>query len=144
MIVKIINFEKTYKLRHSVLWPHKSIENCFIDIDQNGVHFGCYFKDELISIGSFFRMKNEDFPFHLIQFRLRAMATNLLHKGLGAGTTLINFASKFLKQNCSADIIWCDARELAVNFYKKNDFEILKGPYDIPIIGKHYLMSKNL
>lgn len=144
MIVKIIDPSQTYLLRHLVLWPHKSINECFIDVDDIGVHFGCYLNNEIISIGSFFEMKNEFFSNGLIQFRLRAMATNLNYNGMGAGSLIIINAIKYLKKKYNIDIIWCDARENAIGFYKKLGFKLIKGPYEIPIIGKHYLMCMNI
>ena len=144
MIVKIISSEQTYDLRHSVLWPHKKKENCFIDIDNIGTHFGCFINKELVSVGSFFVLSNDNISSDLKQFRLRAMATNPTFKGLGAGSALLNFASKHLHHFCEAEVIWCDAREIAVDFYKKNNFNVIKGPYNIPIIGKHYLMFKRI
>ena len=142
MNVKLISSKETYNLRHIVLWPHKPIDKCFIDIDDSGYHFGFFQNNQLVSIGSFFEINNESFPSNLIQFRLRAMASS--SKGIGAGSLLINSAINYLKINEKANIIWCDARKAAVGFYEKNGFKILKGPYEIPIIGTHYLMYKKL
>ena len=40
--------------------------------------------------------------------------------------------------------IWFNAREKAVNFYKKNGFQIIGSVFDVPSIGPHYLMYKFL
>ena len=43
-----------------------------------------------------------------------------------------------------ADVIWCNARIKAVPFYKREGFKIIGDEFDIPNIGPHYLMAKNL
>ena len=44
----------------------------------------------------------------------------------------------------NAKIIWCNARENAVNFYKKNRYQIIGESFNIKDIGLHYLMYKVL
>jgi len=40
------------------------------------------------------------------------------------------------------DLLWCDARKVALGFYEKMGFKILGDFYEIPIIGPHKLMYK--
>lgn len=43
-----------------------------------------------------------------------------------------------------ADLIWCNARIKAVNFYENLGFEKLGDKFMIPEIGEHYIMAKPL
>jgi [ribosomal protein S5]-alanine N-acetyltransferase len=146
MIVKLITAKDTYPLRHLILWPHKhNLSDCSIEIDDKGIHFGSFKNNDVVSIGSFFSSNISDFDeMAHCQFRLRAMASNHHLKTKGGGKALLLFAQKYLKSTHKADLIWCDAREVAVGFYKKLGFSIFKGPYEIPVIGTHYLMYKKL
>jgi ribosomal protein S18 acetylase RimI-like enzyme len=38
------------------------------------------------------------------------------------------------------DVLWCDAREVALGFYEQLGFERIDEWYDIPNIGKHQFM----
>ncbi len=46
------------------------------------------------------------------------------------------------KRDC--DILWCNARLLAVNFYKSVGFKIIGELFDIEAIGPHYYMYKEI
>ena len=77
------------------------------------------------------------------QFRLRGMATHPDHVGKGIGKALLTFAMDHLKAQ-HADLLWCNARVLAVPFYEKLGF-IREGPeFDIPGIGGHFLMHRKV
>ncbi len=139
-----IDPKKAYFIRHKVLWPHKKINDCRIDIDhhEDAFHVGAYCYEELVSIGSFFKLKNKKLPFDN-QYRLRAMATLFNYQKIGAAKALIDFSTEKLRI-LNQDIVWCDARIIAVPFYEKIGFIKIGDPYDIPIIGAHYLMYKTL
>ena len=40
-------------------------------------------------------------------------------------------------------LLWCNARIIAIEFYKKIGFQIKGEEFDIADIGKHYFMYKN-
>lgn len=145
MEVRIISATQTYSLRHKVLWPHKvNTSDCFIDIDDEPLafHVGVFDENDLISIGSFFAQPSPKIQ-AISPYRLRAMATDKSFHQRGAGKLLIEFAISVLKQrNC--DVLWCDAREIAVGFYSSLGFSKIDQPYEIPIIGKHFFMWKSV
>ena len=47
-----------------------------------------------------------------------------------------------LLQKKDVDIIWCNARLGAFNFYKKLGFEVIGDIFNIKDIGPHYYMFK--
>jgi GNAT superfamily N-acetyltransferase len=103
---------------------------------------GIYFKSDIIGVCSFFK-NSHNALLDKNQFQLRGMAVLKSHQKKGLGKALIKFGENLLHQK-KASIVWCNAREIAVNFYKNNGFDIISKPFNIPNIGIHYVMSKSL
>ncbi len=145
VVVKPIPPSATYPLRHSVLWPHIALEtDCTIDIDQreDAVHLGAFLGKKLVSICSLFEMKSEKLE-HQKQYRLRAMATHPDFRNQDVGRKLVEFAIDLLREK-HYDILWCDAREVALGFYSKIGFRIQGDWYEVPHVGKHKTMYFDL
>ena len=143
--VKTITTKETYPLRLEVLWQHKnSLDECKLDIDDltTTFHVGAYKNGEIVAIGTFLQQQNEKFE-ATNQYRLRAMASSPKVRGENFGKLLIEFAIEELK-NRKVDLLWCDARKVALGFYEKMGFKIKGDFYEIPIIGKHKLMYKRI
>ena len=143
-LVKHIKPKECYSIRHQVLWQHKVLEDCGIDIDdqEDAFHLGAYTGEELVCVGSFFRQRHAKFS-EQHQYRLRAMATLSSAQNTGAAKALLNTSFQILKEKCQ-DLLWCDARIKSTGFYEKLGFQKLGDTYSIPIIGLHYLMYKTL
>jgi len=135
----------TQSLRHRVLWPHlTSPEVCVIDIDnrEDAFHVGVFDAETLISIGSFFRISSPRLM-QQYQYRLRAMATDPDYRRRHAGEQLIAFACEELFKR-KMDVLWCDARLMAVPFYESIGFSKFNDVYEVPLIGPHHFMWKEL
>jgi ribosomal protein S18 acetylase RimI-like enzyme len=61
----------------------------------------------------------------------------------GIGNELILQAENYCRQQKGA-VIWFNAREKAVRFYEKNDYQILGDAFEIPDVGIHFVMYKKL
>lgn len=144
MEVKQIDAKDTYSLRHKILRPHGSIEDCYYpgDNDDLTFHLGAYVNDKLVSVASFYMDNHPDIE-NEYQFRLRGMATLDEHRGQGMSSALLRTAFPLIKKN-HVDTIWCNARTSAHGFYKKVGFEEIGRVFDIDPIGPHQLMRKNL
>lgn len=139
--VKKISAVATYPLRHEVLWPHIEKEaDCGIEVDkQEGTfHVGALKDETVVSIATFLIEKHEDIPYKN-QYRLRAMATSPEHRGANFGKKVIEFAIQELR-NRNVEVVWCDAREVALGFYEKLGFKVTGDFYNVPDIGPHKLM----
>jgi predicted GNAT family N-acyltransferase len=140
--VRQISAMETQPLRHRVLWPHKpDVASCTIDIDQraDAIHLGAYdLADVLVGVCSLFEMATPKLE-GCKQFRLRAMATAPEVRGSGAGKAIVLEALR-LTGGMGADLLWCDARKVALNFYSACGFSEIDEWYEIPIIGPHKLM----
>jgi len=144
ILVKLIQAKDCYSIRQQILWQHKTVAGCGIDIDEQegSFHLGAFLNNELVCIGSFFKQHNSNFP-QAKQYRLRAMATLPSAQKKGTAKSLVEFAVQKL-QSENIDLLWCDARIVATGFYEKLGFSIKGDSYEIPIIGSHYLMYKKL
>lgn len=143
ILIKKITAEATYKIRLEVLRKDISLPCQFQgDLEAETLHVGVFLTDDLVGVSSF--MKNENALFtDKNQYQLRGMATLSEARGKGCGKQLIDFAVQRL-QHKKATILWCKAREVAVDFYKKTGFLIIGDPFFIPQIGMHYIMYKRL
>ncbi len=143
--VGIITSKETHPLRFEVLWQHKnSLNECGLEIDdlESTFHVGAYKNEELVSIGTFLLQNNEKFK-ELKQYRLRAMATSPKVRGENFGKKIIEFAINELQKR-NVELLWCDAREIALGFYEKMGFKTVGDFYDVPQIGLHKLMYKKI
>jgi GNAT superfamily N-acetyltransferase len=142
--VRKIKPEETYSLRHRVLRPHQTVEDCMYDTDHEeyGFHVGAFDQGRLISIASFCIEKNPDFSIEK-QYRLRAMATLEEFRKVGAGRAVVNYAENLIKKQ-GADVLWCKGRTTVQEYYQKLGFQPHGDVFDYPPIGPHIVMYKKL
>ncbi|QEE48285.1 GNAT family N-acetyltransferase [Flavobacterium alkalisoli] len=140
--VKQISSQQTYAVRQPVLRPGKHIDSCIFDGDDlpQTVHFGVYDSDNLVGIVSVFRVSHPDFA-NANQYQLRGMAVLPTHQKKGLGDLLLEAAENYIKQQ-GTDLIWFNAREVAVGFYSKAGYTISGELFEIPTVGPHYVMFK--
>lgn len=141
MTIKQIQPEETRLLRHLVLWPHRpTVADCTIDIDHrpDAIHLGAVLDGQIIGVCSLFQMDTPKLS-QVRQYRLRAMATHPEFRGTGAGRALVEEALRRVGE-MQQDVLWCDARAVALGFYDRLGFKTIDEWYDVPIIGPHKLM----
>ena len=69
------------------------------------------------------------------------MATHPAYRGRGAGRLLVEHALRLLQER-GADLLWCNARLIAVPFYARLGFQVQGPEFDIPGIGPHHVMGR--
>jgi predicted GNAT family N-acyltransferase len=139
--VSQIQPDQTKELRHLVLWPHlASVADCSIDIDdrQDAIHLGTFHEKRIVAIGSFFELHSTKIN-SVLQYRLRAMASDPSYRGMHAGKLLVEEGISILRSK-GVDALWCDARLNAVGFYSRLGFQSLPEVYEVPLIGPHKFM----
>ena len=142
--VKRILAAETYPVRQQVLRQGKPIASCMFDGDEEKttIHLGLFFYGTLSGVVSYIRIKTE-YSASDNQYQLRGMAILLPFQGKKLGEVLLSEGERILKElNCN--FIWCNSREVAVNFYKRNGFVVEGESFVIPSIGVHYKMHKKL
>lgn len=142
-MIKRISAEETLPLRSRVLRPGMDLSACVFPIDSldSTFHLGGFVDGQLVVIATFFPDHHPDFGDG--GFKLRGMATDPDFSGRGYGAELIKFAVKELR-SANASYIWCNARSSAVVFYQKLGFELISGAFEIPGVGPHFNMIKQL
>lgn len=143
-MIKIISSKDTIPIRHKVLRAGKPIESCFFDGDtlETTIHFGLFIANELKGVASVFENDHKKFSENK-QFQLRGMAILDSNQSSGLGTTLLKAVEEHVSHQ-NGKLLWCNAREKAINFYSKNNYTKIDTPFEIETIGTHYMMYKKL
>lgn len=143
-MIKIITSKQTHLIRHEVLRKGKPIESCFFDDDDlpSTFHFGIFENNELKGVVSTYTQSNSIFQ-ESNQYQVRGMAVLDSEQKKGYGKSLMEYLEQFLKEE-KADLIWFNAREGAVNFYKKLNYSVTGIPFEIKNIGIHLIMFKKV
>lgn len=112
--IEQISHELTWRIRRDVLYPGQPLDKIRLTDDENGMHFGLFDDNKLISVISFFKSENS------IQFR--KFATLEPYQRKGYGTELLNYLLK-ISESEKYERIWCNARKNASGFYSKFGFK---------------------
>lgn len=142
--VKIISSLETHEVRHPVLREGRPKEDCVFngDDDPDTFHLGLYLLNELVGVVTFIKNHHPDLA-NPNQYQLRGMAVLSSAQGKNYGSLLIDAGNQILMEK-KIGLVWCNAREKALNFYLRNGFEIFGEPFEIPQIGTHFSMFKSL
>jgi predicted GNAT family N-acyltransferase len=142
--IQKISSKDTFSVRHLVLRVGKPIESCQFDGDdlESSAHFGLLVDEKLIGVVSLFKNNNAVFNCEN-QYQIRGMAVLPEFQRKNYGQELVKQCEVYCKMN-KASLIWFNAREHAVSFYKKLDYDKIGSPFNVSDIGLHYLMNKNL
>ena len=108
--LKQIQAYETRALRHKVMWPDKPIDFVILPNDADGLHYGLFENQQLISVISLFVDGDH------AQFR--KFATDNAYQGKGYDTQLLNFMIAEAKRLRVRELS-CDARVTAIGFYEK-------------------------
>jgi len=140
--IKQIPSKNTFAVRLPVLRPGKPVESCIFEGDDlpSTVHFGVFDDQNLAGIVSVFEVST---PLLLQQkqFQLRGMAVLDAYQKKGLGEKLVKAAEEYITTR-GGEVIWFNAREIAVGFYNKMGCEIIGEPFTIGDIGIHYVMYR--
>jgi len=142
--VDLIPVEDTYPLRLLVLRPGGVVADCYFegDRDFDTFHSAFFEGKQILSVASFL---HRTLPEIAVQpaIQLRGMATHPDYRQQGLGKILVEDSVR-RSTELGYRVMWCNAREIAVPFYEKLGFKITGQPFEVPKIGRHYVMVKNL
>ena len=135
MDIRKIPYQSTWDIRHKVMWPNEPIDYVILPNDKNGIHFGLFISEKLVSIVSVF-VEDQSAQF-------RKFATLEEEQGKGFGSKLLRFLFEELAfQNIEK--VWCNARLDKANFYErfglyKTAETFSKGGIDYVIMEKYLI-----
>jgi GNAT superfamily N-acetyltransferase len=74
-------------------------------------------------------------------WRLRGMATRPADRGRGLGRRLLHACFRHVRAT-GGGLLWCNARVVALGFYRQLGLRIEGDEFDIPDVGPHFVMSR--
>jgi GNAT superfamily N-acetyltransferase len=102
----------TLMVRQAELYPKLLLKKLKLDEDEDGIHFGLFYQNKLISVVSCFGRGDG-----VIQFRKFATLKEFQYQGFGSA--LLQYIFDYAEEQ-RVHKIWCNARITAVKFYKKS------------------------
>jgi len=112
--IRQVSVDDVFPLRQEVLWPDKPLSYVKIDNDDEGIHFGLYVDDLLVTVISIF-IENG-------QAQFRKFATLESYRGCGYGSRIFKHMLAYLSDQ-SVQRVWCNARLEASDFYRRFGFK---------------------
>ncbi len=76
-------------------------------------------------------------------WRLRGMAVEPGHRGQGVGARLLTRCLGHVLDH-GGRVVWCNAREAAVGFYRANGWRVVSDAFDLQPSGPHHVMRLDL
>ncbi|MZQ87085.1 GNAT family N-acetyltransferase [Paenibacillus sp. 5J-6] len=133
MEIKNIQKEQAWQLRHEVMWPERDLSYVQLSDDDEGIHYGLFADEALISVVSLF--------IHGEEAQFRKFATKVSSQGKGYGSQLLRH---MLREAMLLGVkrIYCNARSNKVSFYEKfglavTDKQFTKGGKDYVIMESY-------
>lgn len=111
--IRRINVEDTLPLRRDVLYPQQTLDGVRVAHDEDGLHFGLFEKNHLVTVVSLFPGNGS------AQFR--KLATTPACQGKGYGSSMLAHLVQFCRKE-RIGLLWCNARDTAESFYIKLGF----------------------
>ncbi|MEO8948374.1 MAG: GNAT family N-acetyltransferase, partial [Mucilaginibacter sp.] len=130
-MIKFVDADEILHIRNKVLRNGKlNPDECRFPTDKisGAFHLGAYVAGKLVSITSVHPQSYGEFIGD--GYQLRGMATTPEYQGRGFGNQLLNFATVYLREQ-KAGYLWCNARKVALKFYRDCGFETISGEFEI-------------
>jgi len=139
-----ISAKECLPLRQEVLRNGKDFSFCKFKGDtlNNTCHLGAFKQQNLVGIVSLFEAKLTHFK-TASQYQLRGMAISPKFQGHGIGKSLLIAAENWLIKK-QIELVWCNARTSALDFYKKQHYQSLGEEFQIEGVGPHIKLYKFL
>ena len=143
MKLELIEIEvgRIIDLRWQVLRAGMPRASALFEGDESARHFAAIDADDGDAVLACLSMMPQPFNGE-DAWQLRGMACAEHCRGQGLGRQLMEKMQATLFAQQDAWLIWCNAREVAVGFYKKCGWQIESEAFDIPSAGLHFKMSK--
>ena len=140
-----ITAEETYPVRQPVLRPGRPAAECVFEGDTKAttLHLGALIDGTMAGVASY--MNNSHSYFNAsVQFQLRGMAVLPEFRNKKIGELLLLQGEKELLKEHHELLLWFNARESAIDFYRKYGYQTKGDLFMIPNVCKHIVMYKQL
>jgi ribosomal protein S18 acetylase RimI-like enzyme len=120
-----------------VLRPHQTIEQMAETEPADAFAVGAFEDDALIAVGL---AGPEGDPG---AWRVRGMAASPPARGRGAGTAVLDALLRHAREQ-RADRVWASVRTPARSLYERAGFAAVSEEFELPEIGPHVIMSREV
>jgi GNAT superfamily N-acetyltransferase len=153
--VRRITAAETHPLRMAVLRPGRPEAECEFPGDEHELtfHAGAELDGRIVSIASLYlEPRPADAPGGAARgpdhdagtaWRLRGMATEPELRRSGAGAAALAACEQHAREH-GATLAWCNARVEAIGFYERLGWHVLGEEFEIPTVGPHFVMEREL
>ncbi len=142
--IKLVEAEEIRPLRHKMLRQGQdySTTSYLRDNEKLTFHLGVTLEEKIVSCATFYPEETNKMEGNN-PYRLRGMATDSIYLRNGYGKQIMQEAFQILKLK-KCNLLWCNARILAVPFYQSVGLQEIGDLFDIADIGPHYYMYKEI
>lgn len=145
--IEIVPIEEILALRTRALRPHfepGQLAHFEGDECEDSLHVAAREGGDVIGCVTFMR-RPAPFAPEEPAIQLRGMAVAAARRGEGVGARMLARGMDLLAIHASpARVLWCNARERAVPFYARQGFVTHGEYFDVPVIGPHVVMWREL
>jgi ribosomal protein S18 acetylase RimI-like enzyme len=138
--VRRIGAAEVRPLRHVVLRPGRLFEETAFpgDDEAASAHFGAFRGAELLAVATLLDAPHPERAGERA-CQLRGMASAPHVRGEGYGAAVLDACVAEARARGAA-LVWCNAREAALGFYRRHGFVATGERFEIPGIGPHFRM----
>ncbi len=135
--IRAVAIAETRMLRQSVLRSHETIEQIAAEEPAEAFAAGGFDGERLIAVGIVAPSGEPG------RWRVRGMATASGERGRGVGRGVLDALLEHARAS-GGQRVWCNARVPAKSFYERAGFHACSDVFDVPPIGPHLVMEREL
>lgn len=140
--VRRATLDEILALRHAVLRPGRPLATAHFDGDDEPttVHLAAVLEPgDVVGCCTLLPRPLDGRP----GWQLRGMATRADVARRGVGSAVLRAADAVVRDRGGARL-WCNARLVAVPFYASAGWRVVSGAFDVPGIGPHHVMVREI
>jgi GNAT superfamily N-acetyltransferase len=143
--IRHISAEETIAVRWPVLRPGFPRETAEFsgDTEPTTFHLGVFVEGRLVGVASVYDVPCPEVSDPVHPCQLRGMATVPEVRGSGCGRALLAACVENARVR-GCDLLWCNARVSAADFYSRAGWQVIGAQFDIPTVGPHFPMRLRL
>ena len=144
VVARRATLDEIFRVRWEVLRPGRPIEAAQFPGDDapESIHVGAFERQtgRNVACATLTRVAWQGEP----AWQLRGMGVLREHQGTGVGKMLLEETERLAREASAIRLLWCNAREEAVGFYRKLGWEVASERFHIEDVGPHFKMTRRI
>jgi GNAT superfamily N-acetyltransferase len=135
IVIRQAQAQEIIPLRHRILRAGLPLEEAHFtgDTEASTRHVAAFDDSLAICCATFVLNLWEGEP----AWQLRGMATDDAWQGHGLGQNVLQYAIDLVLESSTVRLFWCNARTPALDFYRRQGWEVRSEQFEIPTAGPH-------